>query len=106
MLHIDLPSRAEIEKLANHKELPAVSIYLRTTPTTQDAQGDRIELKNLLKEAVAQLEAAGIEKRVIWPIEEGVGEIIADDDFWAVRANSLAIFATKDGVRSFRCPTS
>lgn len=104
MLHIDQPSRAEIEKLANFKEMPAVSIYLRTTPTTQDAQADRIELKNLLKEAVAQLEAAGVDKRVIWPIEEGVNEIIADDDFWAVQANSLAIFATKDRVRTFRLP--
>lgn len=104
MLHIDLPSRTEIEQLAQHKEAPAVSIYLRTTPTTQDAQADRIELKNLLKEAIAQLEEAGTEKRDIWPIQSAIEEIIEDDDFWAVQANSLAIFATRSRVRSFRLP--
>lgn len=104
MLHIDLPSRTEIENLADHKESPAVSIYLRTTPNTKDAQADRIELKNLLKEAVTQLEAAGTDKRSIWPIEAAVGHLIDDDDFWLTQAHSLAIFATKDRLRTFRLP--
>lgn len=58
MLHIDLPSRAEIEKLAAWHGAPAVSLYLRTTPLTQGAQADRIELKNLAKQALAQLDAS------------------------------------------------
>ncbi len=57
MLHIDLPSRADIGQLAAHRAQPTVSIYLRTTPVTQDTQIDRIELKNLLKTAVAEMEA-------------------------------------------------
>ncbi len=72
MLHIDLPTRAEIEKLAAHRADPTVSIYLPTTPVTREAEADRIALKNLLKEAVAQMEAAGTPKRSIWPIEEAV----------------------------------
>ncbi len=104
MLHIDLPTRAQIEKLAAYRQSPAVSIYLRTTPLTQDAQADRIELKNLLKAAVAELTEAGIDKRQVWPIEESIGALIEDDDFWALQANSLAIFATPERIRTFRLP--
>ena len=104
MLHIDLPTRSEIEALSAVRAEPCVSIYLATTPLTQDAQADRIALKNLMREAAAQLEAAGTPKRSIWPIEEAVDYLIADDEFWAYQANSLAIFATPERTRTFRLP--
>ena len=63
MLHIDLPSRSEIEFLAAYRGAPAVSIYLRTNPVTEETAKDRIEMKNLLKTAVDQLEEAGTGKR-------------------------------------------
>jgi len=65
MLHIDLPTRSEIEKLSDHRGFPTVSIYLRTTPVTQETQGDRITLKSLLKSAVAEMEAGGVDKRAV-----------------------------------------
>lgn len=102
MLHVDLPNRAQIEKLAATHAEACVSIYLRTTPLTQDAQDDRIALKNLLKDAVAQLEARETPKRAIWPIEEMVGALIEDDEVWAYQANSLAIFATPTRIRTLR----
>lgn len=102
MLHIDLPSRAEIEKLASFSGYPCISIYLRTTPLTQDAQADRIELKNLLKDAVEQLERADTPKRTIWPIEEKIEALIEDDAFWVTQAHSLAIFVTPEKIKTFR----
>ena len=45
MLHIDLPTQAEIAKLIGFRGEPAVSLYLRTTPVTREAQADRIELR-------------------------------------------------------------
>jgi len=104
MLHIDLPTRAEIDLLAAHRGAPAVSIYLPTTPVTQDTQADRTALKNALREAVGQLEVVETTKRAIWPIEDGVSEIINDDVFWETQANSLAIFAGPDILRTFRLP--
>ena len=104
MLHIDLPTRAEIEKLANYRSSPAVTFYLGTTPLTQDAQADRIELKNLLKSAVAEMAEAGLDKRAILPIEESVGALIDDDDFWVYQANSLAVFVTPERIKTFRLP--
>jgi Bacterial archaeo-eukaryotic release factor family 11 len=104
MLHIDLPTRADLETLVAHRAAPAVSIYVRTTPLTQDTAVDRIELKNLLKAAVAEMEAGDVPKRSIWPIEQAVDALIDDDGFWAVQANSLAIFATPERIRTFRLP--
>ncbi len=62
MLHIDLPARAEILDIAATRSSPAVTIYVSTTPLTEATREDRIELKNLTREAVAQLQAAGTDK--------------------------------------------
>lgn len=105
MLYIDLPTRAEILKLAEARAAPCVTIYLATTPLTVDAQGDRIALKNLMREAVTQLQAANTEKRRIWPMEAAIDEIAGDDTFWAHQANSLAVFLTPDRVQTFRLPS-
>lgn len=104
MLHVDLPTRSEIERLAGFRGSPAISLYLPTTPLTQDAQADRVALKNMLKSAVAEMEAAGTPKRAVRAVEDAVEHIIADDDFWVEQANSLAVFATPETVRTFRLP--
>ena len=102
MLHIDLPTQAEIAKLISFRGSPAVSLYLRTTPVTQEAQADRIELKNLLKTALTQIEDAGGAKRDIDEIRDGVEALIDDDEFWAKQAHSLAVFAAPGFLRAFR----
>lgn len=106
MLHIDLPTRAEIEKLSSRRGFPTVSIYLRTTPVTQETQGDRITLKNLLKSAVSEMEAGGVDKRAVAAIGEQVEALIEDDGFWVEQANSLALFVTPDHIDSFRLPNN
>lgn len=63
VLHVDIPSLADLKVLASHRGDICVSIYLRTTPVTQVTAGDRIELKNLANEAVRQLAAANADKR-------------------------------------------
>lgn len=104
MLHIDLPTRADILRLAETRGGPCVTIYLATTPLTESTQADRIDLKNQLKDAVAQLDAVDTPKRSIWPIEAAVTDLIEDDAFWAHQANSLAIFVTPETIKTFRLP--
>lgn len=102
MLHIDLPTRAEIQALGEHRGWPSVTLVLRTTPLTQDAQADRIELKNLLRAAREEMAAAGAGMREVRAIEDAVEALIGDDAFWAGQANSLALYVTPDSLRSFR----
>ena len=103
MLHVDIPTRAEIEGLVRTRGPACVSVYLPTTPLTQHTQADRVALKNLVEEAVRQL--AERDPRTVRPIEEALLEVVDDDDFWATQANSLALFADGAGLHTFRLPS-
>ena len=53
-----IPTASDLETLISVRRRGCVAIYLPTSPITAEAaDADRIELKNLAKEAVAQLEA-------------------------------------------------
>jgi hypothetical protein len=102
MLYVDVPVDAEIALLARHRDDICVSLYLPTTPLTQDTGGDRIALKNLSAEAVRQLSAAGADKRRVGALAEHLDDLGADETFWRFQAYGLAILATPDHVRTFR----
>lgn len=105
LLYIDLPTRAEIIGLTGIRSASCVTIYVSTSPESDAAQSSRIELKNLLKEAVRQLEAVQTSKNSIDAIAEAIQEIEGDDEYWAHQANSLAIFVNPDQVRTYRLPS-
>lgn len=102
MLHVDIPTRSELERLATRRAPACVSIYLPTTPITPDADADRIVLRNLADEAVRQLDAAGHERRSVEAIAGHLRELIDDEAFWAYQARSLAVFATPANAVTFR----
>lgn len=102
MLHVDIPSDDDIADLARQRDEIAVSIYLPTTPLTQDTAADRIALKNLAREALTQLDADGADRRRVAALAEELDDLQEDDEFWRVQARSLAIFATPDRLRTFR----
>jgi hypothetical protein len=102
MLYVDVPSEADIRALAAHRGEASVSIYLPTTPLSQQAAADRVEFGNLVKEALRQLRASGADKRQVAALEEQLEDLITDDEFWRFQARSLAVFATPENVRTFR----
>jgi release factor family 11 len=103
-LHTDIPTRSEVMRLLAERGGACVSLYLPTSPVTQDTQADRIELKNLAAEAGDQLAAAGAGRRMVREIREPLQALVDDDDFWAEQARSLAVFASPSGVRTYRLP--
>jgi len=104
MLHVDIPTRADIEWLAESRHPAGLSIYLPTTPVTQDTDHDRIVLKNLARDGAEELRARGAERKAVEAIEEALDDIVDDDGFWAYQANSLAVFATDMHAATFRLP--
>ena len=106
MLYVDIPSLADLKTLASQRGDICVSIYLKTTPVSQDTASDRIELKNLAKEAVRQLEAANADKRRVGALKEHLDDLVDDHEFWRLQARSLAVLATPDNIRTFRVPDS
>ncbi len=102
MLHLDIPTPAQFEELWQIRADACVSIYLPTTPLSQHVDASRIELGNLLKEALWQLKVANFDKQRRAAIEEHVEELIEDYDFWRYQANSLAILVTHQKIGTFR----
>jgi hypothetical protein len=106
LLHVDIPTQEDLLMLAQARHPASVSIFLPTTPVAGEISGDRIVLKNLGSEALAQLEAAGHPKKEREAIAAWLEELVEDDDFWRFQANSLAIYATPENVRTFRVPNA
>jgi hypothetical protein len=102
MLHVDIPTRSEFKALYAIRSDACVSIYLRTTPLTQESDASRIQLGNFVREACERLEAAGLDKRRLLSLTEELDALADDDEFWRFQANSLAVLATPDSLRTFR----
>ncbi len=102
MYYVDMPSAREIGDLNLARSDAAVSIYLPTTPLSREVEASRINLGNLVKKAVSQLEASGFDKRRIVLLQEQFDDLLADDEFWSHQANSLAILATPESLRTYR----
>ncbi len=102
MLYIETPTLKQIGALTQTRSDACVSIYLKTTPLTQDIGQARTNLGNLTRTAISQLEEAGLPKRRIWLLEEHLGILMEDDDFWEHQASSLAILVTPERIHTFR----
>jgi hypothetical protein len=103
-LHTDIPTRSAVERLLTAHGGPCVTIYVATSPITQEAQAARIELKNLAADAIGQLEGEEVERGVVPELREALDELGEDEDFWAEQARSLAIFAAPGMLRTYRLP--
>lgn len=104
MLYVDIPTLAEIRVL--HRADACVSIYVSTTPQTQNVKASRIAFGNLSKGALEQLEGAAFDKRRRALLEAELAALGEDDAFWSLQARSLAVLATPDSVRTFRLATA
>lgn len=104
MLHTDIPTEIEFRGLDAVRGPICVSLYLPTTPVTRETKGDQILFKNLIAEAIGQLEKARANKRKVATLEALLTELQDDDVFWAYLADGLAVFATPREIRTFRLP--
>ncbi len=106
MLYVDIPTLPELKALISTRADACVSIYLATTPQTQDVKASRIAFANLVKSALTQLDTIGFDKRRRAALEAELSALGEDDGFWSHQANSLGILATADSVRTFRLATA
>ena len=76
MLYVDVPTLPEFKALATVRADACVSIYLPSSPLTQDTAASRAQLKALGKTAVDQLD--GIDRRRRASIEDHLAELAED----------------------------
>jgi hypothetical protein len=106
MLYVDIPTRPEILSLIRSRADACVSIYLPTTPETEQLTQSRIAFGNHMRSALDQLDAAGFDKRRKALLAEKLDALDSDVEFWRLQANSLAILLTPDSLRTYRLATS
>ncbi|MGK2952175.1 MAG: hypothetical protein ACSLEZ_07295 [Thiobacillus sp.] len=100
MLYKDPLQSDEFIVLARERGV-CVSLYLPTTPLTQDAQADRIVLKNLGKEALEQVEAIA-DVKAVRSISDMLEQLQEDDEFWSRQAYGLGVLLSPDRIRTYR----
>src|SRR5499426_2149360 len=105
ILPTDTPTRAQLELLLAAREPSSVSIYLPTNPSSR-GDAERIELKNLAREASTQLEQAGAARADVAEIDDELADLVDDDEFWRYQARSLALFLTPTTSTTFRLPNN
>lgn len=107
MLHIDLPSTAELRQLADAPETPTISVYLPTTPVTVEADEARIAFVNLAREGVEALRSADLfDRGEEIAITEQIDDLADDTSFWDNQAYGLTVIITVAGTVTFRLPDS
>lgn len=103
ILHTDIPTRGQVDRLLLNRDPASVSIYIPTDPTSANV-GERIELRTLGAEAVRQLREERIARRKLPAIEDQLADLHDDESFWRYQARSLATFITPDSLLTFRLP--
>jgi hypothetical protein len=101
IFHTDVPTRAQLDRLFAAREPSSVSIYLPTSPSSP-GEAERVELKNLAREASRQLRQAGVPAGDVAAIDEELADLVDDDEFWRYQARSLALFLTPTTSTTFR----
>ncbi len=104
MLPVDIPSRQEIQNLTEFRAAAVLSIYLPTSPLTQETQHDRLVFKNQIREGLAKLELIGVGSDDLRAISDALEEIEEDDEFWRFQAHSLAVLVAPEKTITFRLP--
>jgi hypothetical protein len=96
-MSVRTPTRAELQKLAEHTDGPCVSIYMPTHPVGRQARQDPIRFKNALKLAEERLDG---DKAWL----ERARELLDDERFWSNNASGLAVFGCGEILEWYRLP--
>ncbi|HZT70539.1 MAG TPA: hypothetical protein VFC10_12420 [Terriglobia bacterium] len=97
-------TRDELRFLFEMRRRPCLSIFLPTHRAGREIEADRIRLKDLIRDAEAQLAAISIGKRHIRELLAPARSLIERREFWRYQRDGLAVFAAPGYFRYLRVP--
>lgn len=103
LLHTDIPTRTQVDRLIETRHDGCVSIYLRTDPASPGDR-ERLEFESLAADAVSQLQKQGASPVALDAVQEHLAGLADDPGSWEYLARSLAVLATADSLTTFRLP--
>ncbi|HEV7812435.1 MAG TPA: hypothetical protein VGO99_05660 [Leifsonia sp.] len=99
---MNIPSASDLADLTDHRDDASVTIYVKSSPLPREIQTVQLTLKNLVADAMAQLEATGTPTRRLAEVAESLGRLQSDEEFWLHQAHALAIFAAPGKLQTYR----
>lgn len=102
-MHIDMPSRTDIERIAAARDDVSVTIYLPTNTIPTQSEENRIRAKGLFEKA-KELTREKTDLRTARIIDEHLDDLYDDSYFWRNLGRSLAVFVTPSGIKEYRLP--
>ncbi len=102
-MHIDMPTRSDIERLASARESLCVSIYLPTSTVPVDSESNQLRARTLFKTAVGRVRERADEHTAA-AVEEQLNSLLEDTSFWFDLGRSLAVFVTPKQIVEYRLP--
>lgn len=103
LLHTDIPTRAEVDRLLRVVHPGSVSIYVPTDPASP-GQRERLAFAGLAGDAVLRLRERGRPRAEVAAVEERLDDLADDEETWDALARSLAVFATAESIAVLRLP--
>ncbi|MGP4032786.1 baeRF11 domain-containing protein [Pseudarthrobacter sp. 1C304] len=102
-MHIDMPTRHDLERLAAARDPHSVTVYLPTSSVPADSEENQTRARSLFGSAVELLRTRG-HKDAAAAVESFLQELLETPEFWFDMGRSLAVFATPTSVVEFRLP--
>ncbi len=103
---MDIVTTKELRQLIDHQTGPCVTLYMPTHVAGAEGQQDPVRLKNLLRQANAELVEMGIRNTDASQLLEPIWRLPDDPTFWAHRDRGLAVFLAEDFFLRFRLPVA
>jgi hypothetical protein len=101
---MDVIRRTDLERLALQGRGPCVSVFLPTHCAGPGVQQGPIRLKNLLRQAIQDLQADGYKAPMIHSVLAPLRRLVNDGLFWQYQSDGLALYSRLGWWRSLRVP--
>ena len=99
-------SQQELQSVIEQSQGACVSLFLPTHRAGHEIQQDPIRLKNLVRQAEAQLIEEGTRPAEARELLAPIADLVDDAGFWRHQSDGLAIFRSRDVFRVYRLPLS
>lgn len=101
---INFPSPHELKELKAFRELFCLTIYAPLIDPNTSTNPNRIEVKNLLREAETALLSAGVKPRQVKKTLRPAKLLLEDHEFWPIHHESLVLFMHPRLFRFYHIP--
>ncbi|MCA9263849.1 MAG: hypothetical protein KDA60_08355 [Planctomycetales bacterium] len=98
-------NRTAVRRLASFSGSPCVSLYTALYPRGQEAEGDRLRLRQVIDAAEKQLAGHWMRPVEARDFLAPARQLDAERMFWEQRKNGLAIYVGSDLIEAFHIPS-